>query len=382
MPDESDVEPMRLGGFLKFYVRGAYVIPLLVAPLAGLLYGVEPFTLAMMAAGFLVVTLALAAVPYRRHHAARRYEAPTMQVARGLPASALTPPDRLERMRGLGIVWWTLVLGSGAVIAWAFVGVLEAGGFVTDALLPYDAVLIVAALVWVIVAALFVWLRPVVARNARLAAQHPDALVLTAYQGFSDTLATGMVLSRVTGSERPWWRQGVPMVYTLLVDAEGIGFWRGVFRPRRQYQVPWELIARSAPAFVTIGDHSTGPQLGVELTFRALDEDEFVGLRFVEFRPARANIWVGTPFGSREVVEAVAAAIDARHPDGDQRYRGYTVDELRGVIEELEADGEHDLVAETLADVREWVAARGGTVPPGGEWLLERLAAGDAAGRG
>ncbi|WP_353807185.1 hypothetical protein [Agromyces sp. SYSU T00194] len=376
MPDDSTPEPMSPGGFLRFYLRGGYVIPVLISPFAGLFTEAEPVGIALIGAGVLVVTLGLALASYRRHHAARHYEAPTLQAAGELPASALTPPDRLERRRGLAIVWWALVLGSGAAVVWGFAVLIGAGGFsVSSTLLPYELLAVVIAVGWFMVAAQFVWMRPVLARNARLAARHPDALVLTGYQGSSDGISSGGVLDQVTDAGRAWWRVGLPRIFTLLVDADGIGFWRGGLRPRRQYHVPWRLVARCAPSFVTTGDsRSTGPRPGVELSLREYDGDEFLGLHLVEFRPARANLWVGNPYGSREVVEAVAAAIDARHPEGDRRFRGYTVDELRKVIAELESGGEDEMVAETLAEARAWIAARGGAVPPGGDWLLERLA--------
>ncbi|GLI28176.1 hypothetical protein ARHIZOSPH14_24180 [Agromyces rhizosphaerae] len=306
--------------FLRFWVRQLFWVPVLVAsllaPVLVFAYGVEPVQVVLLAVGFLVVTLVLAAVPYRRNRAAGRYSGPTAQVAGELPASAVTPPDRLERRRGLGIVWWTLLLGSGAAIAWWIVALAGAGGFVTDDVLPYDVVALVAALAWAAIAVLFAWLRPVAVRNARLAARHPDALVLTAYQGYTNTLATGTTLAEVTGDRPSNWWSSLPMVFTLVVDAEGIGFWRGILRPRRQYQVPWELVARIDPAYVNAGDPAAGPKLGVELTLRERIDEEFDALRYLGFRPARANLWVGSPYRSREVVESVAAAIQARHPEG------------------------------------------------------------------
>lgn len=364
--------------FLGFYLRGWFWLAIPGVPLLlALRNGEAPWEAILF--GCLLgaaVSLISAAVLYRRVRRAVAYRPPATHAvvdSGPLPRTVVTTSDLLERRRGLAIAWWVIVLVSGAAIAWGFValssGELAAMGASETVL---AVVLGVVAVVWLLVAIAGLWSVGPLVRNARLAAERPDALVLTAYFGF-DGISAGQTLRAARDLASSWWSARVGMLTTLVVDREGIEFW--VSRGEPRYRIPWADLGTIEPSFVDVDTGGgSSPSLGLVVSLRVREGGESVGWLDLEFLVGRSDAWISFPIRDRGVIESVAAAVAARRPDASDVYRGFSLGEMEQILDALAEDGDHDGVEELLGGLQEWLAARGGRAPRGGEWLPERLA--------
>jgi hypothetical protein len=375
---EQQRERGHLVSFLLFYLRSGFLLAVVGLPVVRTLRGIDEINPLVAAAIMGVLTLGFAVLSYRRRLKADAYVPPDFTpiatAVRQLPSSASTPPGALDRRRGLAVVWWSLMILSGAAIAWSAVA------FVSETIpidgpwtLAYSIATFVSVFVWLPAAVLFVWTRPVLARNPRLAADRPRALILTVFFGFTDVIAAGIVLRRVCELRQPWWRARVRTLSTLVVDASGIEVWRGGPRPRLQYRVPWDRVGSVLPAFVDVDTGSSDSlQLGINVGFRVREAGE-TGWLDLSFLATRSSLWASFPYRSRTVIEGVAAAIESQRPDTADLFRGLTVDELRQAFDEFTSAGDQAGLDEVLDALGTWRERRGGSLPAGSEWLAERL---------
>ncbi|MFC4139466.1 MULTISPECIES: hypothetical protein [unclassified Microbacterium] len=360
---------------MRFYIRSPYVLALPALVVFGLFRGLTWETLVLLAGVLLVVTLPMAAFAMRRKALADEYVPPHAGALGALPASAVFTADRRERRRGLAIVWWGGILASGIAVCWGVAELIEGGGtFVTGSFGGADLLFVVGVVLWVLLVAHFIWTRPALSRGERLAEQYPNALVTTFFMGTTDTISAGMTLREACRASASWWRARVSTHSTVVVDDEGIAFWRGWARLRRQYLLPWAAVGGITPAFVDVdGTGGDGVGLGIELEVRLLEDGRTEGWDALSFRPTRSTLWATYPYRRRDAVEAFAAAIEARRPRAADLFRGTTLAETQELLEEYENAGETDAAAALLDDLRAWRDQRGGALPEGADWLRERL---------
>lgn len=367
-----------MSDFIRFYLRGWFWLAVVGVPvllwiegdagLGGILLGA-----ALGAAASLIS----AVVFYRRGRQAERYVSPQASLAPReavLPSSVVTAPESLDRRRGMGIVWWSLVVGSAVALIAGFWAAIEGHLGDSGAAEVWTAVLAGLSILWLLVAIMFVWSWPALLRNARLVSEHPGALVIVGFFGF-DGVSAGLTMREISGEMLPWWRARLRMLTTLVVDDGGIGFWSGGGRPRRQYQVAWSEVSEVASRFVEVdsgGGSSTN--LGIDIGLRLREDGRRVGTMWLSFLVGRSDTWISFPHRSRAIVESVAAAIEARRPGSIDHFRGETIEEVREALAELAEEGEHELIETVMDELEEWLARRGGVPPRGGEWLPERLA--------
>ncbi|NYE20924.1 hypothetical protein [Microbacterium immunditiarum] len=379
----SAADPSRRRGvirqFLAYYVRAGFAWAVPAAVLVGFLRFDGDVRMIVGGTALVTIVTAVAAlVAFRRRMAAAEYVPPRNGRAStsALPPAAVTTPDDLERRRGRSLMGWAVLIGAGVVLSatvwWLVVNAERADPAVAVAVLIAAGA---GGIAWLVFANQFVWTRPLLARNARLAAEHPQALVLSAYFGFFDTISAGLVLRDVCGAECGRWRARVPMLSTLVVDHAGIAVWRGGRRPHAQYTVPWSSIGEVTSDYVEV-DTGAGDslRLGIHIDLRLREGDELLGWLGISFLPTRSSLRAPYPFRDRAVIEAVAHAIDERRPGREDLFRGMTMDEVRAALDDPEEFDDDEHREAFLDEVRAWVASREGTVPRGAEWLAMLLA--------
>lgn len=368
-----------IAAFVRFYFRHWFFGIAIAVPIFLMIRdgeaSIEMVTLGL-AAGVPASVLA-AFLSFRRSRAAEDYRPPSRTAARAnvgpLPRSVITPPDAFGSRLAWAITWWTLLVAGGAALllaVYAFATDSVPSGIDPDLL---AGVLFVAAIVWLLVAVTVVMSVAPLLRSARLAASRPDALVLTAYFGY-DGVAAGFIMRRVREAKLSWWRARLHMMTTLVVDRDGIEFWVSGREPR--YRVPWQDVGLIVPEFVDVdAGGAASTSLGIALSLRVREDGRSAGWLDLSFLVGRSDVWITFPVRNRAVIESAAAAIDARRPNRDDLFDGVSLSETRETLAELEADGESEMVEEILDDLSQWLAARGGRPPHGGEWLIDRLSA-------
>lgn len=138
--------------------------------------------------------------------------------------------------RNSAMVWWLLVVTACVFIAGqiAIVTMNIASG--RGAILMLPAIVISVFIGTGL--ALAVWARPQYVRSCLLRERFPGKLVIPV-QGFS---SEGDRIAAVLGKPLRVFANGLGSLSVLVVDDQGIGFWKGWRKPFRKYLVPWDLI--------------------------------------------------------------------------------------------------------------------------------------------
>lgn len=168
---------------------------------------------------------------------------------------------------------------------------------VVRSILEEDSGLLIAAVVGLTVAAvvvgLFIWMRPQWVRLTRLREMFPDAVVLGAqsYSGLGYTI--GEVLGRgIAGRETL-----VGTYFVVVVDSDGVSFWKGWRTPQRRHVIPWEFVngvktnnlalARELPSIeIAVGSPHVDRQ---EISFCPCREGWRVGFALLD--PRDVDVW-------------------------------------------------------------------------------------------
>ncbi|HKT58373.1 MAG TPA: hypothetical protein VJR25_16545 [Microbacterium sp.] len=305
--------------YWRYYLKSWYwVIPVMMpiaASLKGFTWPESAWTVRMG----LAISLGWAWFTRGRLVMAAAYVPPAV----GAPLSVIDPaariaPDQLHRSRGRGVLGWGLLVISLIVVVSGFVWLVGSD----DSGVVAEVAVSVASVAWMLFAIFFIMTRPVIARGARVAADHPRDVVVSVVVSAGDDL--GRTLAKLAGPTVPPRRQGVPSLSTVLVDDRGLSFWKGWTQPHEQYLVPWKLIGPVTAAPIQMdAAHRFAVRIGVEVMLRATEDDGTPGWVTIGFVPTRNNLFMVFPHRS-EIAESVASEIESRRRGRRDLFTGLT----------------------------------------------------------